>query len=98
MKINRSAYDTGSTNWVTGTTDDGYWFEAEVHAEPSENGIKSERFEQGGNVTELHIRDARGRDMYSSGGGLCYGESVRHYAEAAREIVDALETEFCEVV
>lgn len=95
MKIERSEYD--ATNWVTGITDDGWWFEAKVFAGPSRFGIPTPRFEEGGNVSKLHVRDAEGRDVYAWDRGPCYGETVPRYAEAAAEIVADLEAEFCAV-
>lgn len=54
------------------------------------------RFEDGGNVSKLVIRDAEGRDVYAWDRGPYYGETVPHYADIANEIVAALEAEFCE--
>lgn len=96
VKINRTAYDAGRSNWVSGETDDGYAFEAQVFAEPSMFGIPTPRFEDGGNVSKLVIRDAEGREVYAYDRGPCYGETVPHYADVANEIVAALEAEFCE--
>lgn len=95
MKINRTAYDAGRSNWVSGSHD-GYTFEAKVFAEPSMFGIPTPRFEDGGNVSKLVIRDAEGREVYAYDRGPCYGETVPHYADVANEIVAALEAEFCE--
>ena len=95
VKINRTAYDAGRSNWVSGSHD-GYTFEAEVFAEPSVFGIPTPRFEDGGNVSELLIRDAEGREVYGYNRWLRYGETVPHYADVANEIVAALEAEFCE--
>lgn len=95
MKINRSAFDAGRSNWVSGSHD-GYTFEAKVFTEPSIFGIPTPRFPEGGNVSKLHILDADGHDVYGYDRGPCYGETVPHYAEAASEIVAALEAEFCE--
>lgn len=96
VKINRTAYDAGRSNWVSGETADGYTFEAKVFAEPSMFGIPTPRFEDGGNVSKLVIRDAEGREVYAYDRGPCYGETVPHYADVANEIVAALEAEFCE--
>lgn len=95
MKINRNAFDARRSNWVSGGHD-GYTFEAKVFAEPSMFGIPTPRFEDGGNVSKLVIRDAEGREVYAYDRGPCYGETVPHYADVANEIVAALEAEFCE--
>lgn len=95
MKINRNAFDARLSNWVSGSHD-GYTFEAKVFAEPSMFGIPTPRFEDGGNVSKLVIRDAEGREVYAYDRGPCYGETVPHYADVANEIVAALEAEFCE--
>lgn len=81
--------------WVSGKTSDGLTFEAKVYDAPSVYGIPTPRFEDGGNVSKLHIRDAVGRDVFLYDRGCCYGETVPHYAEAAGEIVAVLEAEYC---
>lgn len=97
MEINRSAYDTGHTNWVSGEMD-GWHFEAKVFAGISTFGVPTPRFPGGGNVSKLYVRDSEGREVWGWDRGPVYGETVPHYAEAAAEIVAALEAEFCEVL
>lgn len=92
MKINRTAYDAGWSNWVSGETDDGYAFEAQVFAEPSMWGIPTARFEEGGNVSRLRVVDPDGREAYAfdRGQDLATDEGL----EAALQIVAALEAVF----
>jgi hypothetical protein len=85
----------GSGTWVSGQHD-GYTYEAKVFAEPSKYGIPTPRFEEGGNVSMLHLRDENGREVYLYDRRHIYGETVRHYVDAANEIVAALEAKFCE--
>lgn len=94
MKINRTAYDAGRSNWVSGETDDDYTFEAKVFSEPSMWGIPTARFEDGGNVSKLCIRDANGREVYAYDRGLDFEED--YIEDVANEIIAALEAEFCE--
>ena len=95
MKINRTAYDAGRSNWVSGETDDGYAFEAQVFAEPSMWGIPTARFEEGGNVSRLRVVDPDGREAYAYDRGLD-GESGDEALAAALEIIATLEAAFCE--
>lgn len=96
VKIDRAAYDTGHTNWVSGQLDERYSFEAKVFAGISVHGIPTPRFPGGGNVSKLCVRD-EGREVWGWDRGPVCGETVPHYAEAAAEIVAALEAEFCAV-
>lgn len=93
MKINRSKFDAGLTNWVSGEGPD-YTFEAKVFTEPSIYGIPTPRFEDGGNVSKLCIRDANGREVFSYDRGFEHSDDYAD--EIARDIVAALEAEFCE--
>lgn len=93
MKINRSAFDAGSTNWVSGYHA-SYTFEAKVFTAPSQFGIPTPRFEGGGNVSKLAIRDADGREVYAYDRGLDHEDD--YIEDVANEIVAALEAEFCE--
>lgn len=56
--------------WVSGSTDDGYCFDAKVFDLPSISGLPTERFPEGGNVSKLYIRDAGGREVYAYERGL----------------------------
>ncbi|THG36878.1 DUF7678 domain-containing protein [Adlercreutzia caecimuris] len=56
--------------WVSGSTDEGYCFNAKVYDLPSVFGIPTERFPEGGNVSKLHISDAGGREVYAYERGL----------------------------
>ena len=83
--------------WVNGTTDDGCKFQAKVFEEPSQFGIPTARFEDGGNVSKLYIKAHDGRELlcydrgfdYIDDAGEDYVEDVMH------EIVLDLEKRFC---
>lgn len=89
IKIN----ERDAANWVSGSLD-GYTFEAKVFDEPSIYGIPTPRFEDGGNVSKLSVRDDGGREVFRFDRG-CYSGMVLHCAEAAAEILAALEAAFC---
>lgn len=93
MEINRKKFDAGRSNWVSGYHAD-YTFEAKVFSEPSIFGIPTPRFEDGGNVSKLCIRDANGREVYAYDRGLDFEED--YIEDVANEIIAALEAEFCE--
>lgn len=93
MKLNRAAFDAGRSNWVSGYHAD-YTFEAKVFSKPSQFGIPTPRFEDGGNVSKLCIRDENGREVYAYDRGLDFEED--YIEDIANEIVAALEAEFCE--
>lgn len=95
MEIKINARD--AHNWVRGITSCGFAFKAKVFDEPSIYGIPTPRFEDGGNVSKLSIRDEEGREVFWFERG-CYGGMVLHCAEAAAEIVAELEATFCTVV
>ena len=81
--------------WVSGSTDDGYYFNAKVFDLPSIFGLPTERVPEGGNVSKLYIRDAEGREVYAYDRGYNHGETVPHYADAAAGITAELEARFC---
>lgn len=91
IKIN----ERDEANWVSGSLD-SYTFEAKVFNEPSIYGIPTPRFEDGGNVSILIIRDEDGREVFLFDRGR-YSGMVLHCAETAAEIVAELEATFCMV-
>ena len=93
MKINRAAFDSGSSNWVSGYHAD-LTFEAKVFSEPSMFGIPTPKFPDGGNVSKLHIRKADGQEVYAYDRGLDFEDD--YIEDVANEIIAALEAEFCE--
>lgn len=93
MNIEMSNRDC--SNWITGhIVRSGFTFEAKVFDEPSIYGIPTPRFEDGGNVSKLHIRDESGKDFYSYDRGLDFVADDGALAVAS-EIVLALEDVFC---
>lgn len=84
-----------AANWVSGSLD-GYTFEAKAFDEPSVYGIPTPRFEDGGNVSKLFVRDEDGREVFMFDRG-CYSEMVLYYAGVAAKIVAVLEASFCTV-
>lgn len=94
MKINRSAYDTGHTNWVSGELE-GWHFDAKVFSGTSADGIPTPRFPGGGNVSKLYIYDAAFRIVWAFDRGPVCGGAEPRFAEMAAEVTAALEAEFC---
>ena len=93
MEINRKKFDAGRSNWVHGEHE-GYTYEAKVFKAPSQFGIPTPRFQDGGNVSKLCVRDQFGREVYAYDRGLDFEED--YIEDVANEIIAALEAEFCE--
>lgn len=91
MEINRKKFDAGRSNWVHGEHE-GYTYEAKVFKAPSQFGIPTPRFQDGGNVSKLCVRDQFGQEVYAfdRGQDLATDEGL----EAALQIVAALEAVF----
>lgn len=92
MKINRKRFDAGRTNWVNGEHD-GFTFEAKVFKAPSKFGIATPRFQDGGNVSKLCVRDQFGHEVYAYDRGFD-DEPTDEGFDVACEIIAALEAEF----
>lgn len=75
MEINRKKFDAGRSNWVHGEHE-GYTYEAKVFKAPSQFGIPTPRFQDGGNVSKLCVRDQFGQEVYAfdRGQDLATGE------------------------
>ena len=91
MEINRKKFDAGRSNWVHGEHE-GYTYEAKVFKAPSQFGIPTPRFQDGGNVSKLCVRDQFGQEVYAfdRGQDLATDDDL----EAALQIVAALEAVF----
>lgn len=92
MKINRAAFDSGSSSWVSGYHAD-LTFEAKVFSEPSRFGIPTPKFPDGGNISKLCIRNQFGTAVYTYDRGLDFEDD--YIEDIANEIIAALEAEFC---
>lgn len=78
-----------TTNWVHGKTSDGFTFEAKVFDEPSDYGIKTPFYPDGGNISKLYV-EKNGREIYCYDRGLDYSEE--ECAEDVQEIIVFLES------
>lgn len=84
-----------NTNWVSGTMNDEYKFEAKVFEEPSIYGIPTPRFEEGGNISIMAVTDiATGDEVYYFDRGHVEHNADRFYADDWAELVMFLETTF----
>lgn len=70
------------SRWVHGHTDDGYTFDALVFAEPSEHGISTLQYPDGGLVSKLYIKDGSGKSVYE------FDRGTEHIIAPYDEIVD----------
>lgn len=82
--------------WVKGETDEGYTFEALIFEEPSEYGIQTPRFPEGGNISKLHVRDGSRRDIAAYDRGWDGGYPEGEDEDAVNEVIVELEAMFCQ--
>lgn len=84
-----------NTNWVSGTMNDEYKFEAKVFEEPSIWGMSTPEFEDGNNVSILSVTEtATGREVYYFDRGHEEQDEERFGFDELAELVMFLETTF----
>lgn len=97
MNICRQGFDEKRTNWVEGSTDDGYLFFAKVYTEPSLFGMSTPAHPKGGNVSILIVRDSTGAVVFHYDRGSYLVDMVGYAAlDAALDVAMTLEAEFIE--
>lgn len=83
------------TNWVSGTMNDTFKFQALVFDEPSDFGIPTPNYENGNNISILLVEDAAtGDEVYCFDRGEVDGNADLFCAEDFAELVMYLENAF----